>query len=458
MIATTDITAQVTRLSDHSFQAFCDDIAGMFGVDMRCEHRQAALGTVPSLRESFKKLTAVHLIKAEGILNGTFYLVFDQGGLFVLSGMIVMLPEARIMEHIWRGSLQDAENLQDAAKEAGNLLVGSWNRVFREGCAGHKHFLKTGTFIGKPWDPPGQAELQAEGEALIVLYEMTIEPYPSFTCAAVFPTAVLDGVQGIAVAPPEEGPPKTPEGGHGAEAAGQKAQDSGPPARQSVAQAGEAGKTQDTGPKTENVGQKTEDRGQKTEDRGQKTEDNAVLRDPSSVLPDSASSPRLPDQALTALLRVPASEIMEKEVVWADPEDTVQDVIAKMQQHNVGYVLIGHNGVLEGLVSSSNILGAVSLYLRPMFAQWRRPEDDATLGVKVKWIMSRPVRTVRTDATLAAVIESMRRCGGRCLPVVDARGTVQGLVSVFDILLRIQQADQSFTWQGKPPQAPALLI
>jgi CBS-domain-containing membrane protein len=78
--------------------------------------------------------------------------------------------------------------------------------------------------------------------------------------------------------------------------------------------------------------------------------------------------------------------------------------------------------------------------------------------VKVKWIMSRPVRTVRTDATLAAVIESMRRCGGRCLPVVDARGTVQGLVSVFDILLRIQQADQSFTWQGKPPQTPALLI
>lgn len=145
-------------------------------------------------------------------------------------------------------------------------------------------------------------------------------------------------------------------------------------------------------------------------------------------------------------------------MVWADPEDTVQDVIAKMQQHNVGYVLIGHNGVLEGLVSSSNILGAVSLYLRPMFAQWRRPEDDATLGVKVKWIMSRPVRTVRADATLAAVIESIRRCGGRCLPVVDARGTVQGLVSVFDILLRIQQADQSFAWQGKPPQAPALLI
>ena len=162
--------------------------------------------------------------------------------------------------------------------------------------------------------------------------------------------------------------------------------------------------------------------------------------------------------ALNELLAVPVAQIMEPDVVWAGPDDTVQDVLAKMQQQNSGYVLIGRNGVLEGLVSSSNILGAVSLYLRPLFAQWRRPEDEATLGVKVKWIMSRPVRTVRPDAPVAAVIESLRRCGGRCLPVVDAAGTVQGLVTVFDILLRLLEAQGNGSWQGRPPQAPALLI
>jgi len=78
--------------------------------------------------------------------------------------------------------------------------------------------------------------------------------------------------------------------------------------------------------------------------------------------------------------------------------------------------------------------------------------------VKVKWIMSRPVRTIRPDTTLAATIESMRRCGGRCLPVVDAQGTVQGIVSVFDILLRILEVENNGSWQGRPPQAPALLI
>jgi CBS domain-containing protein len=164
------------------------------------------------------------------------------------------------------------------------------------------------------------------------------------------------------------------------------------------------------------------------------------------------------EDELSLLLGRPVAEIMEKEVVWAGPEDTVQDVIAKMQQHNVGYVLIGSNGTLEGLVSNSNILGAVSLYLRPMFAKWRRPQDDATLGVKVKWIMSRPVRTVRPDATLAAVIESMRRCGGRCLPVVDGNGTVQGMVTALGLLLHMLESGRNTSWKGRAPQAPALMI
>lgn len=467
--ATIDITSQVSRLSDNSFQAFCDDIAGMFDVDMQCDRRQAAVGPVAGLREHFKKLTAVHVIKADGILNGTFYLVFDQGGLFILGGVIVMLPEQRILEVVRRGALQDAEGLQDSVREGGNLLVGSWDRIFREECATHKHFLKTGTFLGKPWDGPGQPELQAEKDALIVRYEMTVGPYPSFTCAAVFPTAVLDSIEGMASEPPEEGQPRALEPEHGTDSAPSNAAavsrevrpagDAKPktpekeqPVPPVAARVREAPQPPANPPTTPDAGPKRQER------ESPKTEEVPVFPAPLPVPPDPPPAPRSPAPALTELLRTCASEIMEKDVVWANPEDTVQDVIAKMQQHNVGYVLVGHNGVLEGLVSSSNILGAVSLYLRPMFAQWRRAEDDATLSVKVKWIMSRPVRTVRSDATLAAVIESMRRCGGRCLPVVDARGTVQGLVSVFDILLRMQQADQSFAWQGKPPQAPALLL
>jgi CBS domain-containing protein len=458
--AATDILSYVAELSDRAWVAFGENLADMFDADLQCVRRHAAWGHSGYLCEHVKGLAAVHSIQAEGALSGTFDLWFDQAGLFLLGGMIVMLPEPRILESLEHGSRQDAESLEDAVREVGNLLVGAWGRVFSQDCPGHKHLLRTGTFVGKPWEGPGVAALRTGDEALILRYEMTIDPYPSFTCAVVFPRAVLAGLGDAATGnergasvrgetrdvgrpTPNEMSHATDERGTPPEtrAATRNAQAPDPPAPiPSVPPTGPAGPSHESAP---------------------------LFLDPAHILSSShPASPEAEDRAwgassdptLAELLRLPAAEIMDKDVFWADPEEMVRDVIAKMQQHNVGYVLVGRHGALEGLVSGSNILGAVSLYLRPVFAQWRRPEDEATLSVKVKWIMSRPVRTVRPEATLAALIEILRRGGGRCLPVVDARGTVRGLVTVFDILLRVLAADQSVSWQGRPPQAPALLL
>ncbi len=241
--AVTDIVTRIAELSDSAFLAFCDDIAGMFGVDMQCKRRQTQTVPVRSLRDHFKKLTAVHLSKADGALNGTFHLVFDQGGMFILSGVIVMLPESRILDEAKRGSMEDATNLQDAAREVGNLLVGSWDRVFREDCPGHQHFIKTSTFIGKPWEKPEQIELQANTEVVMVLYEMSIEPYPSFTCAAVFPSAMLNRF-GTAEPPLEPDKPEVPaksEGTDKANAASAQPTQAQPPAPSSKPPAAVAG-------------------------------------------------------------------------------------------------------------------------------------------------------------------------------------------------------------------------
>ena len=518
----TDIVTRIAELSDGAFAAFCEDIAGMFGVDMRCDRRQALRMPVRSLREHFKKLAAVHVSKADGVLEGTFHLVFDQGGLFILSGVVVMLPESRILEEAKGGALEDATNMQDAAREVGNLLVGSWDRIFREDCPGHQHFVKTSTFIGKPWEKPGQIDLQANAEAVVVLYEMAIDPYPSFTCAAVFPNTVLSRF-GEAEPPAEQDSSDAPAKSDGADEATDASAKSTPPQVTATPQEPPEPTVNEqpaaTGPQSVQTPAPAkvadqpapqpssqqpvpaalkENPAPRASDAGVKPSEDRVLPSPQTssrsdgLIPPGRRSPSIdagmlpselasaesggapresgfafldaayiqsgPQAGLTEFLSTSAAEIMEKDVVWAGPEETVQDVIAKMQQHNVGYILIGVNGVLEGLVSGSNILGAVSLYLRPMFAQWRRPQDDATLGVKVKWIMSRPVRTVRPDATVAVMIESMRRCGGRCLPVVDAKGVVQGIVTVFDILLRILESDGSVSWKGRPPQAPSLLI
>jgi CBS domain-containing protein len=128
-----------------------------------------------------------------------------------------------------------------------------------------------------------------------------------------------------------------------------------------------------------------------------------------------------------------ANDIMQNQVTWASPDDSLQQAFAKMQQTDAGYIMIGRNGVIEGIVSKSDTTRAMSPYLQPIFAKWRRPLDDATLKIRIKWIMSRPVRTIKPETSLAAIMEHMSQFRGRCLPVTDEQGNVQGLVTAFDI-------------------------
>jgi len=181
-----------------------------------------------------------------------------------------------------------------------------------------------------------------------------------------------------------------------------------------------------------------------------------------TVPPGESGKPTMgtPQGGSPAHISVPsavcAKDVMQKEVVWADSEESVQQALTKMQQQDSGYIMIGKDGTPEGIVSKSDITGATSIYLRPIFAKWHGPSDDATLQIKLKWIMSRPVRTVRPQAPLATIIENMCRFGGRGLPVVDEQGKVQGLVTVFDIFRTLLNTSEDISAVGKTAEAPAL--
>jgi len=279
--------------------------------------------------------------------------------------------------------------------------------------------------LGQIQENMKEAELSDDEELLLVVCEMTVDSYPSFTCAAAFPQTFL------------------------------KSDVLGPAVRESAGsvEAFVTGGAQGVIEKAKaSVG--TAEGGPTAAARTLAGPRDSAFPNPCDVGPNPPSA----DPATTDLLCTPAAEIMQRNVVWGRPDDSVQDVIARMEQHNARYVLVGHHEVLEGLVSGSNILTAVSLYLRPMFAKYRRSEDKATLAVKVKWIMSCPVRTVRSDTTLARMMEMICRHGGHCLPVVSEEGRIQGIVTIFDILARVRSADGSFTGKDAAPQAPPLLL
>ncbi len=471
--AQVEIESQIIELSTTAFQAFCNEISETFGVDMKCEQQEVSTDTIANLKKRFKKQVAVNVVDSKGLLNGTFQLIFDQDGLFTLGGIIVNLSEKEILANRKDASAKRAESMVDAVGEAGNLLAASFDNVFREGLDGHDHFSqRLPAFVGKPWGKPEEKIGLAKNDELVfVLYEMTVGSFPAFKCGVVFPKTIF-------AAPSDSAPEQTP-------AAEEEAKD----------------KEEQENPETEIVAEEVSDdtsAGEDTEGAAETDNTDPVEQTPSaeddSVVEDSvaeekseapeksdepvlgkisetiqkmarslADSPGESDRSeteinaaldiISKLSQISAKEIMQNQIVWADSNDSVQKILAKMQQNNVGYVIVGKNGVPEGIVSQSDITGAISPYLRPLFTKWRRPSDDATLQIKIKWIMNKPVRTVGMETSLAAVIENMSRFGVRALPVVDEQGTVQGLITVFDIFRVLLNTGPSISTIENVPQA-----
>ncbi len=510
----TEIESRAIELSAEAFKAFCDDISGMFGVDMGCEQDEVCVETVKGLKERFKKLVAVNSVKAEGALEGTFQLVFDQGGLFTLSGVIVMLPEQRILEEIGKDSIKDVESMNAAVKEASNMLVGAWDRVFHERLDGHGRFAQSDTFIGAAWDKPEETiGLAGDEEFVFVPYEITIKPYPAFKCGVIFPKTIFEPTSESDVEEAVSAEEKTREkteaeqvtaaeekvaaekvASEESDVAQEDASEKPEPQESAVEEAAaeegsketvetdesaSADKPEPTGekPEAKEAGDEKESAAEEEPEAAfEQTSDDVDTNVAESVAEEETTPPAegeerpisetirkmtdaaavLPGESDHISLAMCAKDIMEKEIVWGSGEDSVEQVLTKMQQADVGYMMVGQDGVLEGIVSKSDLTGAVSPYLRPTFAKWRRPLDDATLQIKIKWIMSRPVNTIKPDMSLEAIMENMCRFAQRALPVMDEQGKVQGLVTMFGILQALLGGNPNISSAGKTPQVPPL--
>jgi len=591
----TDIKSQTIELSTEAFETFCEDISGMFDVDMGCSQQEFCIETVKGLNKRFKKLAAVNSVKSEGTLAGNFQIVFDKEGLFTLAGVIAMLPEQKILDNRKRSSTKEAEDISDAVGEACNMLVGSWDRVFREELEGHGHFVQTNTFIGNPWNSPEEKiGLAGDEEFLFVPYEMTIGSYPAFNCGVIFPktifgdTSVPDAEPAAAEDEKTQEEPKDPQdavdkddskepdttGKNDSEesesqaAANEKTLESGDKtaeqpvetdvendqetsgenqteAEEPVTEEAAEVKTEpeeisepaeptdgtepvtetkaedsdtaasdnaveseqpetaetdeDTEPATETKADDSDIAASdnaveseqpeaakpdedtepatktKAEDSDTAASDNAVESEqPETAKPDEDTEPAtgpvsetiqrmaqsstgLPGETDMISLAKCAKDIMQKEVLWGNADDSVQQALTKMQQADAGYMMVGTKDAIEGIVSIFDIAAALSVYLKPMFAKWRRPIDDATLQIKIKWIMTRPVSTIKPDTSLTAIMENMRQSGLRCLPVADEQGNIAGLVTVFDIFKALLNTDSDISTAGKTPQAPSLV-
>jgi CBS domain-containing protein len=482
-----ELESSVIALAEKSFQTFCDDISGMFGIDMACSPQDATPETINGLQTRFKDLAVVYSVKAEGTLDGTFQLVLDQQGLFILAGVVAMHPEQMILEDTQFGSLEKARKASNVLKEVGAALAGSWDRVFRKELDGHGRLMQTNTFIGNPWENSKEKiGLDGDEELLFIPYEITVNSYPPFMCGTIFPKAILTGTSQPATEQPasdeeksqEETASRAPNVSEGSEDINEKAQEEveeksqedtesrapnvsegSEDINEKAQEEAEEKSQEETASRAPNVSEGSEDINEKTQEPEQQTPaeleevvtatdepDESRERPVSEAIqkmtqslgafPEETAPPAGEEKPAIsgkeAHLALYAKDIMQKDVVWGNPDDSVQQAFTKIQQHDAGYMIIGNGQVLEGIVSKSDLTGALSPYLRPTFDKWRRPIDDATLQIRVKWIMSKPVSTISPDTPITTIMENMSRTGKRCLPVADEQGSVQGLVTVFD--------------------------
>ncbi len=516
----------IFSLTEPVLEAFCDDISSMFAINLDCEAlEEQQEANIEDLRKKFRKLSAAFRVSAEGFLNGDFWVLLDSVGLFVLSGVFVMLPEKVVTQRAKSGTLEEANNIYDALGEVGNMLVGSWDRVYREQLDGHKHLLQTHTAVNKDWASLLEALNLADDAIAYQTFKLDVASYDPVNVTIVYPNGLFDESVEVSQEPQEQdvsadsttedndaqvqgeaqdakASPEEQVESSSQEKPQEEAQVQEPPAEveattteesQEVAQAEETAEESEAPAKEEpqeatgDVDNSQEETQPEPEDKPQDQEnlddtqnqevvaqeaqgDEVSKESDSEPLTDAqeASSPQADTQAKedkvqdvakpepkaepqgpvskaikemvsgatteSSSLKLSVSDIMTKDVVWANKDDSVESLISLMQSQDSDYVLIGSDQALEGVVTGTDIKGAISPYLQSMFANWRRPQDLATLQIKAKWIMSSVVNTVALDAKFSVAARLAYEKDLNVLPVLDKSGKVCGVVTRDEIM------------------------
>jgi len=116
-------------------------------------------------------------------------------------------------------------------------------------------------------------------------------------------------------------------------------------------------------------------------------------------------------------------DLFSRKVVTAFPKESLASVARRMQERNVGTVLIEENQKPVGMVTDRDLALALG-------AQGISPQAS------VDKVMTSNLRTIGKDAGVLTATRCMRDYEVRRLPIVDENGSVVGIVS-FDDLLRL---------------------
>jgi len=115
-------------------------------------------------------------------------------------------------------------------------------------------------------------------------------------------------------------------------------------------------------------------------------------------------------------------ELIETDVVTAERDTPIQEIVAMMAQHDVGSVVILDDDTPVGIVTDRSI--ALALDETEEIAEQEADEitpDDLALGT--------------TEMDLTEIVDRLTESDVRRLPIVDDDGALQGIVTLDDVLV-----------------------
>ena len=120
-------------------------------------------------------------------------------------------------------------------------------------------------------------------------------------------------------------------------------------------------------------------------------------------------------------------DLMTDKVVTLSPDSSLQEAIRMMANNSFRHFpVVDENGHLAGVVSDRDLLRAMN-----------HSRDWNTTNIAE--VMTQNVVTVHSETPLTEVLEHILSLRINCLPVVDEKGKVFGIVTSTDLLKAFQQ-------------------
>jgi CBS domain-containing protein len=124
------------------------------------------------------------------------------------------------------------------------------------------------------------------------------------------------------------------------------------------------------------------------------------------------------------------AEVMTRGVDAIDPSASVQEAATQMAELDVGAVLVGVDGMLEGVLTDRDIILRVVV-------DGKNPGE-----VAVRDVMSSRVFSCREDDPVESALVEMRERQIRRMPVLDESGRATGIVVLSDLAKAVQGPEQ----------------